>query len=80
MALLAVGFCWAHKVGEWRAILKPIKFNNYRNSKRLQYSYFRYGLDLIRDLMINTKHRTKELRLVMRQILLPLNVIVELGI
>lgn len=24
MALLAIGFCWAHKVGEWRAQHKPI--------------------------------------------------------
>lgn len=78
MALLAVGFCWAHKVGEWRATMKAIKFNNYRDNKRPQYSYFRYGFDLIRDLFINTTYRTDELRRVMRQILLPDKTIGEL--
>lgn len=45
IALLAIGFCWAHKVGEWRHLKKPIPFNHYRESRRPQYSYFRYGLD-----------------------------------
>lgn len=49
MALLSIGACWAHKVGEWKASVKPIKFNQYKESKRPQYSYFRYGLDAIRE-------------------------------
>jgi hypothetical protein len=53
MVLLTIGVCWAHKVGEWRAIKKPIIFNKYRESKRPQYSYFRYGFDLIRDTIFN---------------------------
>jgi len=28
MALLAMGVAWAHKVGEWRAIEKPILLKN----------------------------------------------------
>ena len=27
--LLVIGFCWAHKVGEWHALKKPIPFNLY---------------------------------------------------
>ena len=53
VAVLAIAFCWAHKVGEWRAIKRPITFNKYRGSKRPQFSYFRYGLDFIRDKLIN---------------------------
>ena len=53
MALLTVGLCWAHKIGEWRAEKKPIKFWKYRDSFRPQYSYFRYGLDFIGDLLLN---------------------------
>lgn len=53
MALLAIGFCWAHKVGEWRAMLKPIVFKKHPNNFRLQNNFFRYGFDFIRDLLLN---------------------------
>src|SRR5690606_897273 len=49
MALLAIGFCWAHKTGEWRASIKPIRFCKHRDSMRPQNSYMRYGLDYIRE-------------------------------
>lgn len=51
MVLLAITFCWAHKVGEWRAIQKPIPMNHYKNSQRPQFSYFRYGLDLLQEIV-----------------------------
>lgn len=57
MALLAMGFCWAHKIGEWRALRKPILLNHYRASRRPQYSYFRYGLDLIREIVLQLTAR-----------------------
>jgi hypothetical protein len=53
MVLLVIGFCWAHKTGEWRATRKPIPFNKHRDSRRPQYSFFRYGFDLIRDALVN---------------------------
>jgi len=61
IALLAVGFCWAHKTGEWRAKKKPIRLCQHRTGGiRPQHSYFRYGLDFIRDIVINpTKKLTK---------------------
>ncbi len=51
--LLVIAFCWAHKVGEWHAINKPISFNRYRESLRPQYSFFRYGFDFIREALFN---------------------------
>ena len=62
VALLAVAFAWAHKVGEWRATQKPIPQNKHRDSTRPQYSFFRYGLDWIRDCIFQTQNRTKRLR------------------
>lgn len=63
MALLAIGFCWAHKTGEWRATRrKPIRFCQHRDSLRPQSSYLRYGLDYIRDLIVNPFKKIKEFR------------------
>lgn len=59
IAFLAVAFAWAHKAGEWRAIKKEIPLKTIRKQKRPQYSFFRYGLDLIRDL-ITRPHVTKD--------------------
>jgi hypothetical protein len=52
MAVLAIGFAFAHKVGEWVAEKRPIIFNQYRDSQRPQYSFFRYGLDKIREAVL----------------------------
>jgi hypothetical protein len=69
IVLLAIGFCWAHKMGEWRAIQKPIKFNQHNESQRPQYSYFRYGLDLIRDLILGSSTKRKQLKQFFRKII-----------
>jgi hypothetical protein len=54
MVLLAIGFCWAHKVGEWKAATKkPIIIKRHHDSNRPQNSFFRYGFDFIRDLIVN---------------------------
>lgn len=71
MTLLAIGFCWAHKIGEWRAVKKPIIFNKYRDSRRPQYSYFRYGLDFLRDLVLHITHRTRDFKNCIKQLVLP---------
>lgn len=59
IALLAIGFVWAHKIGEWKACLKPIPLKKLRNQKRPQNSFFRLGLDSLRDLLTNFKINTK---------------------
>lgn len=50
MALLTIAFCWAHKTGEWRHEMKPIKIKTHR---RPAVSLFRYGLDYIVDILMN---------------------------
>ena len=50
MGLLTMAVAWVHKIGEWRAIVKPIKLRRYQDgTRRPQFSYFRYGLDFIRE-------------------------------
>jgi hypothetical protein len=61
-ALLAVGFSWAHKVGEWRAKIKPIIWKNFKEESRPQSSYFRYGLDLIREIIFQTLDKENNFR------------------
>jgi len=50
MALLAIAFCWAHKVGEWKHEHKPIKIKTHG---RPAVSLFRYGLDHLVDVIGN---------------------------
>lgn len=50
LVLLTIAFCWAHKTGEWRHEHKAITIKNHG---RKLYSYFRYGLDYLRDLLLN---------------------------
>lgn len=59
IALLALTLCWAHKVGEWRATQKPISMNRYRDSQRPQFSYFRYGLDWLQELVFKSYSQIK---------------------
>jgi hypothetical protein len=54
LVLLTIACCWAHKTGEWRHEQKPIKIKKHG---RMAISYFRYGLDVLRDIVLNnTKH------------------------
>lgn len=62
MALLAIGFAWAHKVGEWRATIKPIRFAKHRDSLRPQNSFMRYGLDYVREMVINPFRKITEFK------------------
>jgi len=53
VGVLAIAFSWAHCVGEWRAEKKPIRLSKHYDSTRPQNSLFRYGLDFIREIIIN---------------------------
>ena len=45
IALISIAFVWAHKIGEYKdANIKAIPRKKHG---RLQYSYFRYGLDMV---------------------------------
>jgi len=50
MALLAIAFAWAHKTGEWRSEIKPIKIKKHG---RPAVSIFRLGLDYISSAVVN---------------------------
>ncbi|MHA7840850.1 MAG: transposase, partial [Gammaproteobacteria bacterium] len=57
IAILAMGFCWAHLTGEWRhQHEKTIRIKKHR---RPSMSLFRYGLDWIMNALF---HRGQKLR------------------
>jgi len=52
MALQAIAFCWAHKIGEWKhQAVKPLKTKKHG---RLECSLFRYGLDELTNHLLRT--------------------------
>lgn len=63
MTLLAIGFSWAHRVGEWRSeTKKPIVMKKHKDKTlRPQYTFFRYGLDLIREIILNIEQKFDQL-------------------
>jgi DDE family transposase len=73
-ALLAIAFAWAHRVGEWKSIKKPIIWKQFLNQKRPESSYFRYGLDHIREIILHNKG-IRLLKEVFNLILPPLEII-----
>lgn len=54
-ALLAIAFCWCHKIGEWRHEFHPIKIKKHG---RPAISFFRYGLDFIIGSVMNFFQRS----------------------
>lgn len=81
--LLTVGLCWAHKIGEWRAEKKPIRFGKHRNyihkSLRPQNSYFRYGLDFIREIILSP-FKKDSLFIRCLRMLFPVQFVLEYGL
>jgi len=59
LVLLALGFVWAHRIGEWKASVRPIVLKKLRNQKRPKNSFFRSGLDHFRDLLTNPRINMK---------------------
>lgn len=57
IALLAIAFCWAHLIGEWRCLQKPLKIK--KHGAKAQ-SIFRYGLDYLTYCLLNINDRMKE--------------------
>lgn len=66
LSLLVIGFCWAHKAGEWLDNIRPIKFGKYRNFLRREIrpknSFFRYGFDLLRDIILHLNHKLRQIK------------------
>ena len=63
IVLMAITFCWAHIVGQWRSELNPLKVKKH---KRLEKSIFRYGFDLLRAILLNMPYKVKEFREVVK--------------
>jgi len=68
-AVLAIGFVWAHKVGEWKAKIKPIIWKQFHKQKRPQHSYFRYGLDYIREILFQVNRKFSQVEQIFSLIL-----------
>jgi hypothetical protein len=66
MGLLAIGFCWAHKTGEWRATQKPILLKRFQDSLRPQASFFRYGFDFIREILLSSFKKMADFKCCLR--------------
>ena len=59
MAVLAIAFAWAHKMGDW--LDKERKAITVKKHKRLAISYFRYGLDWIRKNLVGVVPQPEKL-------------------
>lgn len=57
VAILAIAFVWAFKVGEWLNSITPIKIKKHG---RKSVSLFRKGLDFLADAILNYPFRKKE--------------------
>lgn len=53
MSVLTIAFAWMHRIGEWIAKKKPIRWKIFANNTRHpQSTYFRYGLNAFRQKML----------------------------
>ena len=57
IALLVLAMSWAHIVGEWLALTKPIKIKNHGRKAK---SLFRYGLDHLQYVLLNINQKAQE--------------------
>ena len=67
MAVLAVAFCWAHKVGEWKNEVTPIKIKKHG---RHAMSLFRSGVNILRRILCKTPSKA-EVRQILRILFSP---------
>lgn len=67
IALLAISFCWAHITGEWsHRYVKPIRIKKHG---RLAESYFRRGLDTIKEFLFKRGQNLCKLVTILKQCL-----------
>jgi len=62
-AVIVIAFCWAYHVGAWLNNQKPIRMKKHQRPAK---SVFRYGFDLIRNILFNPQDKQEELREVLR--------------
>jgi hypothetical protein len=66
VALLAITFCWCHLTGEWWHAQMPIRIKKHGRKEK---SLFRYGLDCLREVLLNLPERSWEFRKIIRVLL-----------
>jgi hypothetical protein len=66
LALLALAFVFAYRVGEWLAERVPITLKRHGRKEK---SVFRLGLDYLRELSFNSHHRCAEFETCLRTLL-----------
>ena len=59
VAILAIAFCWCHVTGEWAQNQKPIRIKKHG---RKAVSIFRYGLDILREIVLNISEKLKDFK------------------
>jgi hypothetical protein len=57
IVLISITYSWSIKVGEWKEKIEPVKI---KNNGRREISIFRYGLDCVREALLNTNNRIKK--------------------
>lgn len=57
IALLTIACTWAHIIGEWIALTKPLKVKNHG---RREKSLFRYGLDHLQYVLLNINQQAQQ--------------------
>ena len=59
VAILAIAFCWCHITGEWAQNQKPIRIKKHG---RKAISIFRYGLDILREIVLNISEKFNDFK------------------
>lgn len=57
IAILAIACTWAHIIGQWIALTKPLKVKNHG---RMEKSIFRYGLDYLQYVLLNIHQQAQQ--------------------
>jgi hypothetical protein len=68
LGLLALAFAWSELVGEWRNRRDPLQTKKHG---RLQKSRFRYGLDYLRQIMLNLTQRQEDFLVCLQALVAP---------
>ena len=59
VAVLAIAFSWCHITGEWAQTQKPIKIKKHGRKTK---SIFRYGLDILREILFNMNGKIRNFK------------------
>lgn len=68
IALLSIACTWAHIIGEWIALTKPLKVKKHG---RREKSLFRYGLDHLQYVLLNINQQAQQFRKCIRLLINP---------